>query len=91
MEIVGSKAWLLWFSRHVAILLWPALAGGLSVGVTVAPEFGCLWFLALTTSSFPGMLRMFRFGFRGVSLLEALRLFASVAAALVHAACLVCR
>ena len=39
---------------HVAILLWPALAGGLSVGVTVAPEFVCLWFLAFTTSSFPG-------------------------------------
>ena len=39
---------------HVAILLWPAFARGLSVGVTVAPEFVCLWFLALTTSSFPG-------------------------------------
>ena len=39
---------------HVATLLWPALAGGLSVGVTVVPEFVCLWFLAFTTSSFPG-------------------------------------
>ena len=39
---------------HFDILLWPALAGGLSVGVTVAPEFVCLWFLAFTTSPFPG-------------------------------------
>ena len=49
-----SRAWLLWISSQVAILLWPALSGGLSVGVTVAPEFVCFWFLAFTTSSFPG-------------------------------------
>ena len=39
---------------HVAILLlWPALAGGLSVGVTVVPEFVGLWFLAYTDVILP--------------------------------------